>query len=139
METKYFTLNQANALIPLINQEIIKLQALKKDFTEKVMTLKKMKALQASLESSLDTDLFFTLEAEIEFIQIEAKNHIKMLTRNGVQLKDIDLGLVDFPSMIQGEIVMLCWKQGEEKIHYYHTLEGGFAARKPIQDSLNEL
>jgi hypothetical protein len=49
-----------------------------------------------------------------------------------VEVKDIDEGLVDFPALQNGETVLLCWKLGEDEIRYWHTLEGGFAGRRPL-------
>ncbi|HKP19504.1 MAG TPA: DUF2203 domain-containing protein [Gaiellaceae bacterium] len=50
----------------------------------------------------------------------------------GVQVKDLDTGLVDFPSMRDGEDVLLCWRLGEDEIAYWHGLEDGFAGRQPL-------
>ena len=50
----------------------------------------------------------------------------------GVQVKDVDEGLVDFPALRGGETVLLCWKLGEDEIGYWHGLEDGFAGRRPL-------
>jgi hypothetical protein len=50
----------------------------------------------------------------------------------GVQVKDLDVGLLDFPSEREGEVVLLCWQVGEDDIGYWHGLEEGFAGRKPL-------
>jgi hypothetical protein len=50
----------------------------------------------------------------------------------GVEIKDFDQGLVDFPSRRDGRIVYLCWRRGEENIEWWHDLDAGFAGRKPI-------
>ncbi len=57
---------------------------------------------------------------------------IDELTEAGVEVKDIDEGLVDFPALRHGETVLLCWKLGEDEIRYWHTLESGFAGRRPL-------
>ena len=57
---------------------------------------------------------------------------IDELTEVGVEVKDIDEGLVDFPALRHGETVLLCWKLGEDEIRYWHTLESGFAGRRPL-------
>jgi hypothetical protein len=54
----------------------------------------------------------------------------------GVQVKDLDIGLLDFPCEVEGEIVLLCWKYGEKGISFYHGLEDGFAGHKPIDDRI---
>jgi len=57
---------------------------------------------------------------------------IEKLEELGVVLKDLDLGLLDFPSVRQGEEVLLCWQVGEDSVTTWHGLEEGFAGRKPI-------
>jgi hypothetical protein len=50
----------------------------------------------------------------------------------GGEVKDLDLGLVDFPSTRNGEDILLCWKLGEKSVGYWHSVDGGFASRRPI-------
>ncbi len=57
---------------------------------------------------------------------------LEMMQGLGVELKDLEQGLVDFPSYRDGELVYLCWKRGEDTIAYWHTIDSGFAGRKPL-------
>ena len=57
---------------------------------------------------------------------------LEQLQELGVQVKDLDLGLLDFPSEREGEVVLLCWQVGEDDIGYWHGLDEGFAGRKPL-------
>lgn len=50
----------------------------------------------------------------------------------GCELKDIDMGLVDFPALREGRVVYLCWRYGEERLRYWHELDAGFAGRQPL-------
>ena len=52
----------------------------------------------------------------------------------GCQVKSLEHGLIDFPAMKNGKQVLLCWKIGERRVAYWHTMESGFAGRKPIQE-----
>jgi hypothetical protein len=52
----------------------------------------------------------------------------------GVLVKDLDSGLVDFPSTLEGEEVLLCWRLGEDEVAFWHRPEDGFAGRRPISD-----
>lgn len=70
--------------------------------------------------------------AEVEREARELAHVIDELTDRGVEVKDIDEGLVDFPALRRGETVLLCWRLGEEEIGYWHTLEDGFAGRRPL-------
>jgi hypothetical protein len=132
MTKKYFTLEEANLLLPSVDQELRTLQGLKRQFEDKYLELRRQKEVHTHPLGESEQDPFFMLEAELEFLQIEARNHIQGFYRKGVELKDIDIGLVDFPAELSGEEVLLCWRQGEEKISYYHSRNDGFAGRKPL-------
>lgn len=62
----------------------------------------------------------------------EAAACVEELAALGVQVKDLDSGLLDFPSVRDGVPVLLCWRVGEEQVGYWHGLEDGFAGRRPI-------
>ncbi len=66
----------------------------------------------------------------------KAKNAIAEINAVGVQVKDLDVGLLDFPCDVNGEIILLCWKVGEETITHWHGMEEGFAGRKPIDERI---
>ncbi len=57
---------------------------------------------------------------------------VERLEELGVVVKDVDAGLVDFPALREGEDVLLCWRVGEPSVAYWHSLDEGFAGRKPI-------
>jgi hypothetical protein len=68
----------------------------------------------------------------LEQLAAEAGEAIDELDALGVVVKDLDLGLLDFPAMRDGEEIELCWRVGEEAVEYWHPLEAGFRGRKPI-------
>ncbi|NGQ96242.1 DUF2203 domain-containing protein [Brevibacillus sp. SYP-B805] len=135
MEKKYFTLEEANQLLPVVQTELTYLQSMKKEFFEKYQELqhvKKRMAYHTSPDAALH-DAVFTLECELDFLDIEARLRLKQLYERGIQIKDIDSGLVDFPAMLDGAEVLWCWKQGEAQITHYHGVNEGFAGRKQIK------
>jgi hypothetical protein len=73
-------------------------------------------------------------KAEKERAVQRAKDAVAEIHATGVQVKDIDIGLLDFPCRLDGEIVLLCWKLGEPTISHWHSTEEGFAGRKPIDE-----
>jgi len=75
--------------------------------------------------SEARSDEFAAAAAELETC-------LEALMEFGVEVKDIDAGLLDFPSVREGEDVLLCWRVGEESVEWWHDLEEGFAGRKPI-------
>jgi hypothetical protein len=59
---------------------------------------------------------------------------INRIQEAGVLVKDLDIGLVDFPSLVDGEEIYLCWKLGEDHIAFWHGVDEGFAGRKPLDE-----
>ncbi|MFC0560172.1 DUF2203 domain-containing protein [Halalkalibacter alkalisediminis] len=132
MSKKYFTLAEANALLPTLEKELCELQQLKNDLGYKESQLRKMKnAVTQKLQT--DTELIFMKESELEFMELEAQLYLSNIHSLGVQLKSIDLGLLDFPALINGEDVLLCWKQGEAEITHYHGATDGYSGRKKLK------
>jgi hypothetical protein len=70
--------------------------------------------------------------AEVERLERSLTRTVDELHDLGVLVKDLDDGLIDFPAERRGETVLLCWKLGEDEIGYWHTMEDGFAGRRPL-------
>ncbi len=60
------------------------------------------------------------------------RNAVERIHATGCVVKDIEIGLLDFPSRLNGQDVFLCWRLGEDRIRFYHGMDEGFAGRKPI-------
>jgi hypothetical protein len=60
------------------------------------------------------------------------KTNLEKILSTGCLIKDLDIGLLDFPSIVNNEEVYLCWKLGEDRIRYYHRQDEGYAGRKPL-------
>jgi hypothetical protein len=133
MPPKYYTVEEANRQLPLVDQILHTLQDLKQQFEQQYLDLRRKKQMKSGAEHGTTDDPYFMIEARLEFIQIEAKAQLEALHNQGIELKDIDIGLVDFPAIIDGVEVLLCWRQGEEHISYYHSREDGFSGRKPLE------
>lgn len=136
MFKKVFTLDEANELIPFIEKELEMLQALKYEYDRKQTDLEYSKKFIMNNGNSApgNLDPFFTLECDLEFLHIQAKIHINNIDSTGALIKDIDLGLIDFPGLINNEIVLWCWKQGEKQISNYHGVYDGFEGRQKIKE-----
>ena len=72
------------------------------------------------------------LEDEAGKSQEKMEDCVEELETIGCQLKDFEMGLVDFPSERDGEPILLCWRLGEEEVSFWHSLEGGFGGRRPL-------
>lgn len=132
MTNKIFTLSEANALLPQLKEDLLKLQTMTTEFEEQYLELQNKKAEyeRSPFRKEDAQDPFFEAESQLEFMRIEVKLLIENFNRKGVQLKMINPGLLDFPSVLEGKEVLICWKQGEEQITHFHGYDEGFMGRK---------
>lgn len=77
--------------------------------------------------------------AEREKTAQRIKDVVAEIDATGVQVKDLDMGLLDFPCVVDGKTILLCWKMGEEKITHWHDLEEGYAGRKLIDETITKI
>ena len=68
----------------------------------------------------------------------QAEDAIQEIDSIGVQVKDLDKGLLDFPFQVGEQIVLLCWQLGEKKIDFWHTVEAGFQGRQPLDERFHK-
>lgn len=127
---KYFSLDEANQLLPVLEDELHILQNIKQQFHDRFYELE----IRKSMGHDETMEDVFLLECSLEFNQIEAQAHINNILATGAELKDIEKGLIDFPSKMNGEEILLCWKLGEPIISHYHSPQEGFAGRKSLFD-----
>lgn len=123
---KIFTVQEANELLPII---VPKLRALKSRYA--VINSMRDSAKAAAVASEFGGGM----EGGSNYVQnlYEIGRITTELNDLGIQLKDYSRGLIDFPSLREGRIVLLCWQLGEnEQIEWWHEQEGGFAGRKPL-------
>ncbi|WP_438446542.1 DUF2203 domain-containing protein [Gorillibacterium sp. sgz5001074] len=130
MGKKYFTAQEANALLPSLRISLRDLQAIRSRFESKYRELALLRHQGVELRDGEDP--FFSLECELEFMRMEASAIAHGLNLQGVEVKDVESGLVDFPAKIEGREVLLCWRLGEERVEYYHGLHDGFQGRRRL-------
>lgn len=126
MITKRFTLAEANALLPEVKQNLEQLQELSHKLEEQYIHYRKVKAGHAELSG----ELLFEMEGQMDFMQFELQLYMQNFARQGVLIKMINPGLIDFPGVMDGEEILLCWREGEDRITHYHGWNDGFAGRK---------
>lgn len=125
MPTRYFTVEEANALLPKIKPlvaQLVEKQAQVANAAQEISPL--LSNLYAGVASEETNGLVQS------FTEIEA-----LLTRiqaHGCVIKNANVGLLDFLADFNGRDVYLCWKHGEDQIRYYHDVHSGFNGRKPI-------
>lgn len=86
---------------------------------------------------SLNVVHFARRKAEREKAIQRVKDAMDEIDAMGVQVKDLDTGLLDFPCEVDGQIVLLCWKLGEKAITHWHGVSEGFAGRKPVDEKIS--
>jgi hypothetical protein len=74
------------------------------------------------------------LEHQMERLVDRLALGIRELEVMGIEIKDIEQGLIDFPAVFQGRVVYLCWRLGEDDIAWWHEISTGFAGRRPISE-----
>jgi len=132
MAKQYFTVEEANALLPALRIILKSLNAHRQELEERQQTLEAIRQQAAGNGYRLGGDEFLRLKREAEFILEEYNSAIKKIEALGCLLKDLHIGLIDFPSLRDGREVLLCWKPDEAEVTHWHGLTEGFAGRKPI-------
>jgi hypothetical protein len=79
-----------------------------------------------------DRGLLDRLDTESTTLQGQLDHEVAGLQAEGIEVKDLDSGLVDFYAVLDQEVVFLCWRRGEPDVGYFHRLDGGFRTRRPI-------
>jgi hypothetical protein len=139
MAEKHFKRREAEELLPLIEpcleqarERKGEMDDLDQEFSQAVA---KIMVLGGSIPPYRE---LAKKRAERERFKSEMLEAVNKIQETGCVVKDLDQGLVDFPSLLEGEEVYLCWKLGEEHIEYWHGIHEGFAGRKPLDDSSPE-
>ena len=132
---RLFTLAEANALVPRVGRVMARLQrtAMQLADVQRRLQLSEVSAEPAAEgEANVLGKRLFALMADADHLIEVIQATVDELESLGCELKDVQQGLVDFRSVRDGEEVYLCWRQGEERITHWHTLESGFAGRQRI-------
>ena len=129
------TASEASALLPKVIPLVQQLQGIHRSITETNRRLdeavEKLAQGNGYPVHSLKEQVKDLTQHQLQLIEA-FQSAISQLETLGCVLKDLTLGLVDFYGMRDGALVCLCWKLGEERIRFWHTLEDGFAGRQPL-------
>ena len=135
--SRTFTLSEAESLLPIL-ESLLRTAMQSKAIIEEV---------EAELES-LKTRIFVNGGTFVNALAVSrrkgerdkaiqrAKDAVAEIDAAGVQVKDLDIGLLDFPCVVGDEVILLCWKLGEQGITHWHSTSEGFAGRKPIDERI---
>ena len=108
---KTFTLDEAQSLLPVLES-----------------------LLKRAIEGKESAEEVAKQRAEMEGHLLRVRESIAEIDSIGVQVKDLEAGLLDFPCRLDDEVVLLCWRMGETAIEHWHTVEQGFQGRQPVDE-----
>lgn len=137
MSERIFTLDEAQMLLPIL--ESLLRQAIQgKKLIEEVDAELQATAHRVFLNGGTMLNVIHLArrKAEREKAIRRIKDALAEIDATGVQVKDLDIGLLDFPCKVSGEVLLLCWKLGETNITHWHGTHEGFASRKPIDEKI---
>src|SRR5688500_8068379 len=133
-EPKIFTLEQANAMLPLVRAIVRDLSVLSRDVLDRRERLALLMSGRDAESSNLYRDELAQIAEELDKDNQRLHDYIRELHELGVEPKNGPEGLVDFRCLMDGRVVYLCWKLDEPEIRFWHELDTGFAGRQPVPD-----
>jgi hypothetical protein len=126
---RLFSVDEVDELIPRLELIIEKLQRNARELRRSFELLAEERHCGVA---ELDVPDLLRRWPEKRAVLQELEELVGEIGECGGQFKGIDLGLVDFPAEIDGQVVLLCWQYGEKEVAHWHSMEGGFAARRPL-------
>jgi hypothetical protein len=124
---KLFTIQEANALLPSVRIILAKIQRAHRKLVHYREEAKKAAAAAEQGGGGIESGVAYAA------VLTELTVQLSELETLGVQLKDFERGLVDFPSLRDGRVVLLCWQLGEgDELEWWHDVDAGFAGRTPL-------
>ncbi len=132
---KTFTLDEAQSLLPVL-ESLLKRAIEGKQAAEEVESGLASLAQRIYLAGGMRVDAARVSQqrGELEAHLQRVRETVAEIDAIGVQVKDIDTGLLDFPCRVDDEVVLLCWRLGETAIEHWHTVEAGFKGRQPVDE-----
>ena len=124
---KIFTIQEANALLPSVRLILAKIQRAHRRLAQYRDEARKAAEAAEQGGGGIADGVAYAI------VLTELTSQMSELDTLGVQLKDFERGLVDFPSLRDGRVVLLCWQMGEgDELEWWHDVDAGFAGRTPL-------
>jgi len=121
---QHFTRDQARALLPQIRQWLKQLSALRQKLSDGDQRLARLMAGGNDVGGE-------TVNRWVR-VAADVKATLAEFQRREIQIKDLDRGLLDFPAILDGKEVFLCWEQDDEDVEFWHDLSSGYAGRERL-------
>jgi hypothetical protein len=129
---KFFTPEEANQMLPLVRaivKDIVEFGKGLEDREARLSRLRKDGVAMGIITRPQLEEEESAHEREVERLQ----ECVSELAQLGIELKDVRMGLIDFPGWMDGREVCLCWKHGEAELAWWHEIDAGFRGRQPLQ------
>lgn len=126
---RLFTVDEANAALAIVAPMLEELRIAKIRLDQVSVALNR---LSPAMRSNGHRENAVQLELELNTLAEKLSKGIDTIAAMGIEVKDLNEGLIDFPSLRGDRVVFLCWRLGEERIRYWHDIDAGFAGREPI-------
>jgi len=134
MNPKFFSVEEANKLVAFLESSLERIQNNKRTYLwlqNEIAILRLIVGCGAD-ESNADAVLLREKTEKHKEVTACIEKDIAQINETGCVLRDIDRGLVDFYSIVDGNVVFLCWKKGEESVLFWHATNAGFKGRQPL-------
>jgi hypothetical protein len=132
---KTFTLDEAQSLLPVLESLLKRAIEGKREAEAVEQNLNELsRRIYLSGGMKVDVASVVRRRAEMDAHLERVRETLAEIDSIGVQVKDLESGLLDFPFRLDDQVVLLCWRMGEPAIEHWHTVESGFKGRKPVDD-----
>ena len=121
---RHFTRAEANALLPGLTDMLSQLRDAKDELTDT--------EAHEALSEAAPTNGGGEEGKRVGVAFLEVRRLLETIEQSGIVLRDIDRGLVDFPAVIDGREIYLCWELGEDEVGYWHDMDAGYGGREPL-------
>ncbi len=132
MRNRYYTPEEANAVLGEVKEKVLSMRS----------ALRELRGLAAVLRDpreESDDPMRRKGKKRMLSLQKTINGLFDDMTQMGIEIKDLEHGLVDFPALKAGQEVLLCWRLGEESVRYWHTLADGYRGRRSLDDIPDEV
>jgi hypothetical protein len=129
---RHFTPDEANAALEHVRPLVERLVAQRADH---IAALERQEELERKIRGNgggIPPAQLADATAEVDAHARRLAKLVDEINDRGAEVKDVDTGLIDFPALLNGETVLLCWRLGEDEIAFWHRADDGFAGRKPL-------
>lgn len=129
---RHFTPDEANAALEHVRPLVERLVA---ERAEHIAALERQEELERKIRGNgggIPPAQLAEATAEVDAHTRRLAKLVDEINEAGAEVKDVDTGLIDFPALLDGETVLLCWHLGEDEIRYWHRADDGFAGRRPL-------